>query len=87
MHVDDDDAIRAITRIALERVGGFERLNCSGGAQVVDNKQCFLHAHYRPADREGRPVAETGQVGRPQLFNRKRHTMSGSGAIPAAREG
>ncbi len=41
MHVDDDDAIRAITRIALERVGGFELLSCSGGAQALDQVQRF----------------------------------------------
>ena len=35
MHVDDDDAIRAITLVALERVGGLTLRSCSSGADAL----------------------------------------------------
>ena len=40
MHVDDDDAIRAVTQVALERVGDFTLLSCSSGAEAL---QCAEH--------------------------------------------
>jgi two-component system OmpR family response regulator len=41
MHVDDDDAIRAITLVALERVGGFVLQSCNGGAQALQQVGAF----------------------------------------------
>jgi len=38
MHVDDDDAIRAIAKVALERLGGFTLRSCSSGKEAL---QCF----------------------------------------------
>ena len=34
-HVDDDDSIRAIVKIALERIGKFELLSCASGAEAL----------------------------------------------------
>ena len=42
MHVDDDDAIRAVTQVALERVGDFTLLSCSSGAEAL---QCANTLH------------------------------------------
>lgn len=41
MHVDDDDAIRAIARVALERLGGFTLLSCSSGKQALQSFEVF----------------------------------------------
>jgi len=35
LHVEDDPSIRAITRVALETVGGFDLLSCDGGAAAL----------------------------------------------------
>lgn len=41
VHVDDDESIRAIVKIALERVGKFELLSCASGAEALDNVPGF----------------------------------------------
>ncbi len=43
LHVDDDDSIRGVTRLALEKVGGFEVLSCSSGSQSLE-----LFAEFAP---------------------------------------
>lgn len=40
-HVDDDDSIRAIVKIALERIGKFELLSCASGAEALDKVPGF----------------------------------------------
>jgi CheY-like chemotaxis protein len=41
LHVDDDDAIRAITLVALEHVGGFTLQSCSSGAEALQCAERF----------------------------------------------
>lgn len=41
VHVDDDESIRAIVKIALERVGKFELLSCASGAQAIADIPAF----------------------------------------------
>ncbi len=42
LHVDDDDDIRAIACVALEAIGGFELLQCSGGAAALASLESFV---------------------------------------------
>ncbi len=35
LHVEDVPSIRLVTRLALERIGGFEVLSCESGAQAL----------------------------------------------------
>lgn len=35
IHVDDDESIRAIAKIALERIGKFALLSCASGSEAV----------------------------------------------------
>jgi CheY-like chemotaxis protein len=41
LHVDDDDAIRAITLVALEHVGGFTLQSCSSGKEALQCIEAF----------------------------------------------
>lgn len=41
MHVDDDDSIRAIARVALERLGGFAIESCSSGRESLQRVRAF----------------------------------------------
>lgn len=41
MHVDDDDAIRAIARVALERLGGFVLESCASGTEALRRVRAF----------------------------------------------
>ena len=36
IHVDDDDSIRAVAKIALERVGKFTLLSCTSGNEALE---------------------------------------------------
>ncbi|MGQ7959936.1 response regulator [Pseudomonas sp. SP16.1] len=36
LHVEDDPSIRAVARVALEAVGGFEVLSCANGQEALD---------------------------------------------------
>ncbi len=42
MHVEDDPSIQMVARVALEAVGGFEVVTCSGGAQALEQYPLFL---------------------------------------------
>tara|TARA_R110002012_G_scaffold249366_2_gene426917 strand:+ start:1411 stop:1791 length:381 start_codon:yes stop_codon:yes gene_type:complete len=35
LHVDDEPDIRAVTRLALESIGGFDVLSCSSGEEAL----------------------------------------------------
>ncbi len=41
LHVEDDPSIQAVARVALEAVGGFQVLSCSGGQEALDQVQGF----------------------------------------------
>lgn len=41
VHVDDDESIRAITRVALERIGGFFLLSCTSGTDALHKVPAF----------------------------------------------
>lgn len=41
LHVEDDEDILMIARLALADLGGFEVLQCSSGAQAVDQAASF----------------------------------------------
>lgn len=41
LHVEDDEDILMIARLALADLGGFEVLQCSSGAQAVDQAAAF----------------------------------------------
>ncbi|WP_028238564.1 response regulator [Stutzerimonas azotifigens] len=41
LHVEDDPSIQAVTRLALEMVGGFEVLSCSSGPQALAQVDAF----------------------------------------------
>lgn len=41
LHVDDDDDIRTLTRVALEVVGGFKVLQCASGQDALDVVETF----------------------------------------------
>ncbi|MBB3103507.1 response regulator [Azomonas macrocytogenes] len=41
LHVEDVPSIQLITRIALEKVGGFEVLSCKSGQQALEQVQQF----------------------------------------------
>ena len=36
LHVEDDRSIQAVAKVALEAVGGFQVLSCSGGQEALD---------------------------------------------------
>lgn len=37
MHVEDDRSIQAVAKVALEAIGGFQVLSCSGGQEALKN--------------------------------------------------
>ena len=37
LHVEDDRSIQAVAKVALEAVGGFQVLSCSGGQEALKN--------------------------------------------------
>ncbi|WP_028238562.1 response regulator [Stutzerimonas azotifigens] len=41
LHVEDVPAIQVVTRIALERVGGFQVLSCTTGQEALDRAAAF----------------------------------------------
>lgn len=41
VHVDDDESIRAITRVALERIGKFTLLSCASGSEAIEKSAQF----------------------------------------------
>ena len=41
LHVEDDPSIQAITKLALEAIGGFEVLSCGSGNEALDPVQDF----------------------------------------------
>ncbi len=41
LHVDDDDSIRGVTRLALEKVGKFEVLSCASGTDALASFASF----------------------------------------------
>lgn len=41
LHVDDDDDIRAVAKVALEVVGGFTVLQCASGADALKRAETF----------------------------------------------
>ncbi|MDM8349011.1 response regulator [Pseudomonas sp. sp1636] len=41
LHVEDDPSIQAVAKVALEAVGGFKVLSCSGGQAALDQVQGF----------------------------------------------
>jgi CheY-like chemotaxis protein len=41
LHVDDDEDIRTVTRIALEVVGGFTVLQCNSGQEALARAEAF----------------------------------------------
>lgn len=36
LHVEDDPSIRAVTKLALETLGGFQVLSCAGGQEALE---------------------------------------------------
>lgn len=41
LHVEDDRSIQAVAKVALEAVGGFQVLTCTGGQEALDKVQAF----------------------------------------------
>ena len=41
IHVEDDESIRAIAKVALERVGGFTLLSCASGKEALEKAAQF----------------------------------------------
>jgi len=41
LHVEDDPSIQAVTKLALEVIGGYEVLSCSSGAQALEQIEAF----------------------------------------------
>lgn len=41
VHVEDDESIRAIAKVALERVGGFTLLSCATGKEALEKAEQF----------------------------------------------
>lgn len=41
LHVEDVPSIRVVTRVALEKIGGFEVLSCASGQEALDQVQRF----------------------------------------------
>ena len=41
LHVEDDPSIQAITKLALEAIGGFEVLSCGSGNEALEQVQGF----------------------------------------------
>lgn len=41
LHVDDVPSIQVVTRIALEKLGGFQILSCASGAEALEQVRQF----------------------------------------------
>ena len=41
VHVEDDESIRAIAKVALERIGNFTLLSCASGAEALEKAVQF----------------------------------------------
>lgn len=41
LHVDDDQDIRTITRMALEEIGAFDLCQCASGAEALEKAPAF----------------------------------------------
>ncbi|TLX59012.1 hypothetical protein DN826_03580 [Stutzerimonas nosocomialis] len=41
LHVEDDPSIQAVTKVALEVVGGYEVLCCSSGPEALEQARAF----------------------------------------------
>ena len=41
LHVEDDPSIQAVTKVALEAIGGFQVLSCASGQQAVEEVEGF----------------------------------------------
>lgn len=41
LHVEDDPSIQAVTKLALEAVGGYQVLSCASGAQALEQIEGF----------------------------------------------
>lgn len=41
LHVEDVPSIRVVTRIALEKLGGFQVLSCASGLEALEQAQRF----------------------------------------------
>ena len=41
VHVEDDESIRAIAKVALERIGGFTLLSCASGDEALEKVEQF----------------------------------------------
>jgi two-component system OmpR family response regulator len=41
LHVEDDPSIQAVTKLALEAIGGYQVLSCSSGAQALEEVEAF----------------------------------------------
>ncbi len=41
LHVEDDPSIQAITKLALEAIGGYEVLSCASGNEALEHVQAF----------------------------------------------
>ncbi|MFL9813919.1 response regulator [Stutzerimonas sp. VN223-3] len=42
LHVEDVPSIQVVTRIALEKLGGFQVLSCASGQDALDQAQQFV---------------------------------------------
>lgn len=41
VHVEDDESIRAIAKISLERIGNFTLLSCASGSEALEKTKQF----------------------------------------------
>lgn len=41
LHIEDDPSIQAVTKLALEAIGGYEVLSCSSGSQALEEVERF----------------------------------------------
>ncbi|WP_120997398.1 response regulator [Stutzerimonas urumqiensis] len=41
LHVEDDPSIQAVTKLALEAVGGYQVLSCDSGPQALEQVEAF----------------------------------------------
>ncbi|MCW3147667.1 response regulator [Stutzerimonas stutzeri] len=41
LHVEDDPSIQAVTKLALEAVGGYQVLSCTSGAEALEKVEAF----------------------------------------------
>lgn len=62
LHVEDDRSIQAVAKVALEAVGGFQVLSCSGGQealeQVLDFAPHFILLDVMMPDMDGPQTLE-----------------------------